>query len=472
VLVSARSVSLWLIPALIVIKGILLWADPVVRLYLGDSAAYLWGAMDDGRLPDDRSFTYSWLIRLVVDPADGLVTLLRWQAAAGIATALFLFVALQRYLRVSPALAAGAAVLLAIEPAQLFYERMVLAETMGLLLFVAFYLTAAAYLASGRGWWLPVVALLGIVAASFRLNYLPVVLVISLALPLLRFMSASPPARRSLFKHMAVALCAVTLLHVGYRSWVAMIFLSPPGYLARAGFMQLGLVTPLLRPEHFERVGLPRTFEEELDYPLADPDARMEHMWAPGGLVAELRSRQLNVESIARELSRMALRDDPLGLIRLGVGTVGDYFVAERIEHALDNDLGRRPIPYDVLWTLRERWNYDATGLSTRVTVVSRYFEASTRWLVACLFLLPMLSIWTAVAHWRTPQRAQAVLAALFGLGLFLAHVLFVNVAFYRYLHPLPFFVLLNGLAGWAGLGAGRGAEGRAPARPAGLRAE
>jgi hypothetical protein len=452
VLVSARSVSLWLIPVLIAIKVTFLWADPVVRLYLGDSAAYLWGAMDDGRLPDDRSFTYSWLIRLVVAPADGLVTLLRWQAVAGIGTALFLFVALRRYLRVPPALAACAAVLLAIEPAQLFYERMVLAEAPGLLLFVAFYVAAAAYLASGRGWWLPIVALLGLLAASLRLNYLPVVIVISLALPLVRLMSAAPPARRWLLQHTAVALCAVTLLHVGYRSWVAMIFHSPPGYLARAGFMQLGLVTPLIRPEHFERAGLPRTFEEELDYPLSDPEARMEHMWAPGGLVAELRRRQLDVESIARALSGMALRDDPLGLIRLGVGTVGNYFVADRIEHALDNDLGRRPIPYDVLWTLRERWNYDATGLSTRVTVVSRYFEASTWWLVACLFLLPVLSVWSAAAHWRTPQRAQALLAALFGVGLFLAHVLFVNVAFYRYLHPLPFFVLLNGLAGWAAL--------------------
>ena len=79
---SLRSVSLWLVPVLIAIKVVFLWFDPVVRLYLGDSAAYLWGAMDDGRLPDDRSFTYSWLIRLLVGPTDGLLPLLRWQAIA------------------------------------------------------------------------------------------------------------------------------------------------------------------------------------------------------------------------------------------------------------------------------------------------------------------------------------------------------------------------------------------------------
>ncbi len=433
--------------ALLAIKVLFLYLDPTVRIYLGDSAAYLYGAMDDGRLPDDRSFTYSFLIRLLVTPFDGLSALLPWQSLAGVDVALLLFVTLRRYLGVSGGVAAGAACLLAIEPAQLFYERMVLAETAGVLSFVAFYAAAAAYVASGRARWLPLVAILGLLAASFRLNYLPVVLVISLTLPLIRSVDTWPRAWRTLLSHMAIALCAVTVLHVGYRSWVALVFSSPPGYIARAGFMQLGLVTPLVRPDHFERVGLPRNLADELDYPLSDPDARMEHMWAPGGLVRELGSRKLDVESIARDLSRMAIREDPLGLVRLGITTVGNYFVAERIEHALDNDLGRREIPEEVLWTLRERWNYDATGLATRVTVVSWYFERATWWLVVCLFVLPVLSVLNVAAHWHTPRRGQAVLAALFGIGLVLAHVLFVNVAFYRYLHPLPFFVLLNGLA-------------------------
>ena len=260
--------------ALVAIKILFLYLDPTVRIYLGDSAAYLYGAMDDGRLPDDRSFTYSFLIRLLVTPFDGLSALLPWQSLAGVDVALLLFVALRRYLGVSGGVAAGAACLLAIEPAQLFYERMVLAETAGVLSFVAFYAAAAAYVASGRARWLPLVAILGLLAASFRLNYLPVVLVISLTLPLIRSVDTWPMAWRTLLSHMAIALCAVTVLHVGYRTWVALVFSSPPGYIARAGFMQLGLVTPLVRPDHFERVGLPRNFADELDYPLSDPDAR------------------------------------------------------------------------------------------------------------------------------------------------------------------------------------------------------
>lgn len=459
--VSVRSVSLSLVSAgpllvlylaLIAIKAVFLWLDPTVRLYLGDSAAYLYGAMDDGRLPDDRSFTYSFLIRALVRPFDGLLALLPWQALAGIGIALVLFLALRRYLQVPWTLAAGAACLLAIEPAQLFYERMVLAETFGLLWFVLFYLAAAAYLASGRAAWLPIVAAVGLLAATFRLNYLPVVLVISVGLPVMHGVLAWPTPRRPLLSHVALAVCAVVVTHVGYRAWVAAIFESPPGYVARAGFMQLGLVMPLVRAEHLERVGLPRNFADELDHSISDPAARMRHMWAPGGFVRELRDRKHDVELVARELSRLAVRDDPLGLVRLGVGTVGNYFTADGIEHALDNDLGRRAIPPDILWSLREEWNYDASGVPTRVTAVSRYFEVGTWWLVACLFVLLPLSVLNAGGHWRTPQRAHAVLAALFGIGLVLAHVLFVPVAFYRYLHPLPFFVLLNAAA-WPAFG-------------------
>lgn len=454
--VSVRSVSLRLVSAgpflvlclaLIAIKAFFLWLDPTVRLYLGDSVAYLYGAMDDGRLPDDRSFTYSFLIRALVRPFDGLSALLPWQTLAGAGIALALGAALRRFLKAPWALAAGAACLLAIEPAQLFYERMVLAETFGLLWFVLFYLAAAAYLASGGGAWLPVVAAVGLLAATFRLNYLPVVLVISVGLPGLHGVLAWPKPRRPLLSHVALALCAVAIMHAGYRTWVAVIFNSPPGYLARAGFMQLGLVMPLVRPEHLERVGLPRNFADALEHPLSDPDARMRHMWAPGGFVRELRNRQLNVEPIARELSRMAVMDDPLGLVRMGVGTVGNYFTSGGIAQALDNDLGRRAIPPEILWSLREKWSYDASGVPTSVTAVSRYFEVGSWWLVACLFVLLPLSVLNVVVHWRTPQRMQAVLAALFGIGLVLAHVLFVPVAFYRYLHPLPFFVLLNAAA-------------------------
>jgi hypothetical protein len=127
----------------------------------------------------------------------------------------------------------------------------------------------------------------------------------------------------------------------------------------------------------------------------------------------------------------------------MGLHTVGNYFREEGIAHARSNDLGRRVIPNDVLWTLREIWHYDAAGLWTRTTPISWYFEVGTWWLVFCLFALPPLAIAAIVTQWSTDARAQTVLVGLISLGLVAAHVLFVPVAFYRYLHPLPFFVVI-----------------------------
>jgi hypothetical protein len=243
-----------------------------------------------------------------------------------------------------------------------------------------------------------------------------------------------------------VVVVAVITLHGGYCYWVAELFDGPPGYLRRAGFMQIGLVLPLVRPVHLVRVGLPADLEKDLQFPLAAPNARMAHLWEPGGLVPELKRRHLDVEPIARKLSRMAVADDPLGLVRLGLHTIGDYFREDGMRHALYNDLGRRPIPAEIVWSLREEWGYDASGLSTRVTPISWFFERSTWWLVLCFLSLIPLAALNLFVHWRTPLRLQALLAALFAVGLVVTHVLFVPIAFYRYFHPLPFFVFMNAL--------------------------
>jgi hypothetical protein len=406
--------------------------------------AYLFGAMDSGRLPDDRSFTYSLLIRGLVWPFDSLWALVWWQTLAGIATALVGWHLLVHRLGTSRKAATLAMCAFSVEPAQLYYERMVLAESMGLLGFALFCAAAAAYVASGRAWWIPLAAVMGLCAATLRLNYVPVVLVISVITPLLRSMGVPRQSPARVAAHTALALAVTLALHAGFQQWVALIFNSPPGYIARAGFMQLGLVMPLVTPEHLERVGLPQDFASQLRYPIDDPDARMRHQWAPGGFVRALRDRGIPIEPIARPLARMALLDQPLGLVRLGVHTVGNYFREEGIAHALSNDLGRRVIPDDILWTLREIWHYDATGIWARTTPVSWYFEHGAWSLVLWLFVLGPAALVSMVVQWHTPRRAQALLIGLTAIALVLAHVLFVPVAFYRYLHPLPFFIFLT----------------------------
>src|SRR5690606_5219829 len=122
----------------------------------------------------------------------------------------------------------------------------------------------------------------------------------------------------------------------------------------------------------------------------------------------------VDVERTARRLSALVLRDRLPALVPMGLATVGDYFRADGIRHALDNDLGRRRIPDDVLAALKHEWGYDASALPTLVTPVSRYFELGTWWLVAALLMLGPLAIINIVVHWSTPRRPQSLLAGLF----------------------------------------------------------
>jgi hypothetical protein len=449
--VDARGVA-WdgaLLLAVAVLKAAAILLDPQIRLFLGDSASYLFAARSDEWLPGDRSFTYPLLLESLVRPTGSLQALLYWQALAGIGIALLLARVLRVHFRLPalPVLLATCA--FALEPAQLFYERMVLAETFGLLAFVAFYAAACAYLVHARVAWLAVVAVLGIGAVSLRMNYLPVVTVITLALPLVMLLD---PARRPrawrLLAHCMVAALCFWGTHGQYKQYVGELFDTKPAYIARAGFMRMGLVAPLIKPEHFLRVGLPADFADRLAYDLADPHTRPSQLWNHGGLADAIAEAGLDVNRTCRKLSIYALRDDPFGVVRLALVTLAGYFNPDSSARRLAKDLGRDPLPYParVVSSVKNYWHYDMSGVAERWTPVSRAFAAASSWLVACLFLLLPLSLANVLVHWRDPRRLQAVLAALFGIGLVSSEVLFSNIASYRYLHAFPFFVLVNAL--------------------------
>ncbi|MFN2444527.1 MAG: hypothetical protein ABR606_02890 [Vicinamibacterales bacterium] len=426
------------------LKAAALLADPTIRLFLGDSAAYLDGARFDERLPLHRSFLYSLFIRAFVYPTASLSALLFWQTVAGAGVTLLLWTWLVRFATLPRTVAAVAACLFAVAPEQLFYERMIMAETPGLLAFAAFFVAASAYLASGRVMWLPLTALLGLVAAGLRLNYLPVVLVISLALPLVRELKVKRPGRpSSLLLHCVVATCSVSVSHGAYRQVVGTLFDVEPTYLPRAGFMRMGLVAPLIRPEHFVRAGLPGDLPDRLAHDLADPDTRQAQMWAPGGLADAIRMHTGDLEPTAAMLASLAIRDDPMGVVRLGLHTLGNYF--RPIGHReLWADLGHREYPAALVSELRTHWDYDIAGRAFQMTPVSHYFAAGTTWLIACLLLTVPAALVNVLVHWRDPRRTQIVLAALVSVGLMGSHLMFVNLASYRYLQPFPFFTAVN----------------------------
>lgn len=437
-----------LLLALVALKAAGIVVDPQLRLFLGDSSSYLFAARMDDWLPADRSFTYPMLLDGLVRPSGSLHALLYWQSAVGVGTALLLAWVLRMRFELPAALVFAATCAFALEPAQLFYERMVLAETFGLLAFAGFFAAASAYLVRNGVAWLVLTVLLGLAAVTLRMNYLPVVIVITLGLPLLPLIERE--RRRSVpnvLAHCVLAALCFWAMHGQYRQYVGTLFDRPPGYIGQAGFMRMGLVAPLIKPEHFVRVGLPADFADRLEFDLADPRSRPSQLWSAGGLADAIAKAGLDVDRTCRKLSAYALRDDPFGVVRLGLATVGGYF-HEGSRLRLTKDLGRDPMPYppDVVESVREHWAYDLRGVAERWTPVSRAFEAGSRWLVACLFLLVPIALANVFVHWNGSRRLQAVLAALFAIGLVVSEVLFSSIASYRYLHAFPFFMLVNAL--------------------------
>lgn len=434
-----------LLAALVAIKLGGLLADPVLRFFMGDSGSYLHTALTGWR-PPDRSYTYGLLVQASALAAGSPMALLGLQALFGVVTATTLALVLARGAAVRPTLAAAAAMVLAIEPAQLFYERMMMAEAAGTLAFVLHVGALAAYAHHGRYRWMALAALAGIAAVSLRLSLLPVVLGLSATVPVVAALrhATRGQAIGTLARHLGFAVVATAALHAAYQASYRRDY-GESTYLPANGMMRIGLVAPLVRAEHFEGTGVDGgKVLAELGQPLRDAGRREAQVWAPDGLYQTLSRHTDRPEAVARVITGRALRADPLGWIRLGIGNVGGYFDPGVLPPRLQDDLGRRPPDDNMLGTLEARIGYDARGVAASSSPATRWFELGAPWLVACFLLLAPLALAALALQWRTPARPVVVVVCLASLGLVAGHLLFAHIASLRYLHPMPWFVLAN----------------------------
>jgi hypothetical protein len=424
--------------------------DPSLRFFLGDSASYFHTAIT-GWIPPDRSFLYGRLIGATALPAQSAFALVALQTLFGLGSALLLYAWLAFGLRVRPGWATAAAALLAIEPAQWFYERMMMAEATGLLAFVLFFAALSLYVASGRWRWIALYALLGVLAVALRISLLAVVLPLCALAPLVRALCVREPDRgRPLVAvlrfalHLLVALACTLYAHNAYKRWYGHLANTRDDYTAHTGMFRLGLVVPLLKPEHFRNTGVSPAVLDEVTIPLSDPRAREAHLWMPGGLFDVLERHTTHPDDVARKLSIRAARENPLGLAALGVSTTQDYFDTGIRQARLQDDLGTRALEAKMLEELRGHLRYEGVGLERADTLAPRWFAFGSPWLVFCLFALAPLALATLVLGWKLPRRELRVLLALASLGLVAAQVLFSHIVSFRYLHPFPWFVLAN----------------------------
>jgi hypothetical protein len=427
-------------------KFAVLMLDPHVRLFMGDSATYLFSAITHAT-PPDRSFTYPTLIDQTAGRSGSLMSLLLMQTVFGAVTALVLYLVLRLAFGVRLWLAALAACALALEPGQLFYERMIMTETTSGLCLLLCVAVVLIYLHTGLLRWLLVCAALGTLLASLRVGMVPLALCLAPLGPLLLFVLRDRndrlvPGIRRLSAHFFVALLATVLCHHEYKAWYGERTNSAPAYLQDAGIFRLGLVIPLLKPQHFADTGVSPAILSEVGYSLVDPHQREAHIWQPTGLIGVLRKHAgVRTRQVAGVLADRAIADDPMGMVRLGISTFAEYFDAQKRGERLSSDLGfDEPVDQKTLTLLRERFNYDPSNMAP--TPVTRYFKRGAAWLVFCLFALLPLALLMLRVQWRL-RPAPALLVALVAGGLVFGELLCSQIISFRYLHPLPMLFML-----------------------------
>jgi hypothetical protein len=437
-----------LLALLAALKALVLFADPTVRYFLGDSATYIHASLT-AVPPPDRSYTYPLLIRAIALPAKSLVPLLVFQALCGIGVALLAFAILRDAFALDARIAAAFAVLVAIGPEQLFYERMVMAEAAGLVAFAGMLACGFAFVRRGRWPLLLGVAVAGVLTVSFRLSLLPVVLGFAPLPPILRWIELGMPRGRGIAlgaANLAVALLATFGVHALYKRWYGYELPGRPDYIAYSGYFRLGLVAPLVEPNDLDGLGLPTDFLDHIKPPYKSRHAREAQIWGAEGLAAALRNALGDAEGnrAANRIAMRALKHDPAGFVRLAIETLGDYF-GNGAAPRMDDDLGRRGPSGEFAADLATYYgDPNAAASPAQETFVFRYYRASRLWLSACLFGLPLLAIAAGVVAWRTRLRAPVLLLAATSLGAFLAEALFSHIVSYRYLQAFPLLIWLN----------------------------
>jgi hypothetical protein len=419
-----------LLLACLTLKALMIAVDAHVRLFMGDSATYLWAAVRAGA-PADRSFTYPLFIRLVSLSIGSIDALLWAQSLCGIATAAMAAWLLREVYAVRRPLVLAAALLVAIDPLQLFYERMVMTESLSTCVLLGCLCTAVAYVKSGRPAWIVYCVALGVALASLRVGLVPLAIALGVVVAGFRIGRAT---RGEICRHVALALALTVAAHVGYQHVYGALTRGPPAYIRDGGLFRLGLVAPLVRAEDFAGTNVDSRMLEEISIPLGDETLREAQIWSPGGFIDVLkRHAGSRAFKVASKIAGRAMRRDPLGVVALGVATTRDYFNAFLRQGRLSSDLGSGQLPdARTLALLRENFNYDADGFARTPTPVYRWFGTTWFWPMWCLFTLAPLSI--AAAAMR--RNRAAILLALVSAGLVVGQVLCSHIVSFRYLHP------------------------------------
>lgn len=430
-----------LLLAIVTVKFTLYGFDHQLQFFMGDSGSYIFTAITDW-IPSDRSYTYGRFIRLATLHNQHLELLVPVQVAISALTCLLLALLLVRYLDCSHAIAAGAALLCALDPVLLMYERYAMAENVSLFVFAIFLLVILEYLRGGNPGWLLAAAALGVLAASLRTAFLPPVLTLAaLAIGWRILYPGQPPA-----DHRPPALrWAKRLYHLPL---FMLVFGALQHYEARprihshTGFFLLAAWSPLLAKPELQPVLSPDPLLDELTRDLKCRlhrlDDRTAQLWLPQCLIGRIMGHfddNGEANAYALGLAMKLLGNDPLGVLLLGKQTWLHFWDPVRFAGVLNRDRGDAALPQDFIDFIKEHHETDVSGRPATETLTNQLFLNANPWhywiILSPFFLLLW---WLATVRTLNPNSLMVTVAAL--VLLVVATTLIVGPSI-RFFHPV-----------------------------------
>jgi len=393
----------WLGLALLIlsVKSIIYTFDHQISFVLGDSAGYLNTALS-GIIPPDRSYVYGYLVRWATLGNYSLELLVPVQLLVGATTSLLMAFILIRFLHCSRGIAAAAALISAIEPIGLLYERYVMTESFSLLAFSLFLITILSYLRRGHIGLLLLAAGLAVFSASLRTAYLPVVLGVgSLAvLYYTLFVLGRNPTAKVANGQFGSRLSAV-ITHLLVFLLVAGFFQSmesKPKPSTSEGAFLLAAWSPLLAKAPFSNNPLIQTFTSggrcELDW-----ESRSSQQWWPDCLIARItthfrdaarklicdeyesnRIAQQQANQYSLSLASQVLRKYPLEVLQIGVMNWQVLWDPKQLATVLAVDHGAQEYPEDFITLMHRQYGLNVRDGNTLQTPIRRYFDHANGW--------------------------------------------------------------------------------------------
>ena len=346
------------------------------------------------------------------------------------------------------------ALVLALAPIQLVYERFILTECLTAFFFSAYLAIAVRYLVRPRIVWLGVLAALSFVLVALRVSILPNILLGLIGMPLLAFLpfDGKHGSRSDMLRRMGTHLLLFLMLTGGalwcYQQTYAKLSGQPPGYHSRQGFFLLATISPLLTREDFADPNLQAAVFAPGGFDLRNADLRNVQLFATEGLLPRMERHlgdPISTDRLARQIALRAILKHPIAFFRLGWQNARLYLDRKVLTRLVRKDLGDRPVSAVLQERLARHFHCEYRPFDGKHSVTSGYFAKATWWFGLLILASIPVGLSAFIGFWRGHCATAFVglhLLVSIGVSVWLAPAESV-----RYLHLVELlFILTVGL--------------------------